>query len=186
MAPAHLRDVKQTICSAKIDERTEIGNILHNTVHGISDMDPLKQLLLKLFLALYQNLLAVADNAMSARIELRHDKLDLLAVVSFQILLIRIGNQRSRNENTSAVDNSNQTAVRNLNNRRLQDLMAVKCFLKTLIALLGSKSLVGKNGLTFAVIDLQNLRFHDIADFDDLSQINAGIIRVFTLGNDSV
>ena len=48
MSPGHLRDMKQTICTAQVDECTEIGNILYNTFYRITNMDSLEQLFLHL------------------------------------------------------------------------------------------------------------------------------------------
>ena len=42
-SPGHLGDMQQTICSAQIDECTEICNILNNTVYNIANCDLLKQ-----------------------------------------------------------------------------------------------------------------------------------------------
>ena len=53
-SPGHLGNMKQTIYSAKIDERTEICNIFHNTFHSVSCMKICKKLFLFLCFLSYQ------------------------------------------------------------------------------------------------------------------------------------
>ena len=40
--------MKQSICSAEVDECTKIGNVLYHALYGIAYMDPLEQLFLLL------------------------------------------------------------------------------------------------------------------------------------------
>ena len=52
-APGHLRDVKKSVCSAEVDECTEICNILNNTLNLIAYVDLSKKLFL--FLSFLSN-----------------------------------------------------------------------------------------------------------------------------------
>ena len=65
-SPGHLRDVKQTICSAQVDECTKIGNVLYNALYHIAYMDALEELFLHLCLLSNKKLLAVTDDSSSA------------------------------------------------------------------------------------------------------------------------
>ena len=49
-APAHLGDVKQSVCSAEIDECTEICDVLYGSLNDIADMDSGEELLLSFLL----------------------------------------------------------------------------------------------------------------------------------------
>src|SRR5699024_11973543 len=97
-APGHLGNVEQAVRAAKIDERAEIGYVLHHALDSLADSDPLKQSLLHLSFSRKDELLAVADHSSSLGIELGDYKFDLLSRVLGQILFIRIGNQACRNK----------------------------------------------------------------------------------------
>ena len=42
--------MKQTICTAQVDECTKVGDILYNTVNSLTNLDTLEQFLLQLSL----------------------------------------------------------------------------------------------------------------------------------------
>ena len=97
-SPGHLRDMKQTVCSAQIYECTEIGYVLNNALYHIAYMDALEELFLLLCLLSNDQLLAVTDDTTTARIELCNYEADLLAFILSQILLIGIRYQACRDE----------------------------------------------------------------------------------------
>ena len=171
MAPGHLGNMEKSICAAQIDERAKICHILDNALDTVADMNPLEQLLLQFLLALDKKLLAVTDDAASARIELCDNELDLLILVLVKILLICIRHKRCRNEDASAFDHNGKPAGKNLDNRCLEYLMVVEGLLQSLVALLCSQSLVRQNGLTLAIVDLHDLDFHLVANMNLFSEV---------------
>ena len=80
-APGHLRDMKQSVSSAQIDECTEIGYILNSSLNYIANMDSLEESFLHLGFFSNQKLLAVTDDSSSSRIELADNELDLLTSI---------------------------------------------------------------------------------------------------------
>ena len=97
-APGHLRNVKKSVSSAKINKCTEICNILNNAFYLIANMDLLHKLFLFLSLLSNQKLLAITNNTTSSRIKLSDHKLDLLSCIFGQILLICVRYQAGRNK----------------------------------------------------------------------------------------
>ena len=57
-APAHIGDMKQTIDSAEVDERTEVGDIFDHTLASISFNKLLKQVPLEIFTLFFDQLTA--------------------------------------------------------------------------------------------------------------------------------
>ena len=49
-SPGHLRDVKQSVSSAQIDECAEIGNILNSSLYNIANCDACEQFFLQFLL----------------------------------------------------------------------------------------------------------------------------------------
>ena len=99
-APGHLRDVKQSVSAAQIDECTKICNVLNNTLYCIANMDTLHKLLLFLSFLSNKKLFAVTNDATSSWIELCDNELNLLISIFAEIFLICVGNKACRNEYT--------------------------------------------------------------------------------------
>ena len=76
-APGHLGNMKQAVSAAQVYECTEIGNVLNSTLYGVTCMDALEELFLKLSLLSNHKLLSVADDSSSSRIELCDNEFDL-------------------------------------------------------------------------------------------------------------
>ena len=89
-SPRHLRDMKQTVCSAKIHKCTEISHILHSTFYDISGMNSLEESLLCLSLLSNQKLLAVTDISSSLWIILTDYELNFLTGILGKVLFIHI------------------------------------------------------------------------------------------------
>ena len=173
MTPGHLRNMKQTVCSAQINECTEISHILHNTLNHIADCNAFKQRFLQFRFSGYQKLFAVTDNSSSSRIELGNYKLDFLARIFFQIFLIRIRNQAGRNKYTSLINHNAQTAAENLNHRSAQNFLIVKCLFQSLVSSFCCQSLIGQKDLSFSVIYFQNLSFQGVIHMYQIAKIRA-------------
>ena len=106
--------MKQTVCSAQIYERTEIGNILDNAIDDIAGLDPCKEFSCSFSLAGCENLTAIADDSSSARIELRNYEFDLLILILIEISLIDIRYKAGRNEYSRILDKDCETALKDL------------------------------------------------------------------------
>ncbi len=102
-APGHLRDMKQTVSSAQIDECTEIGYVLNSSLYHIAYMDALEESFLHLSLLSNDKLLAVTDDSSSSRIELCDNELDLLTSIFRKIFLIVLGYQACRDEDSCLI-----------------------------------------------------------------------------------
>ena len=64
--------------------------------------------------------------------------------------------------------------------------MILICFFDLLVASLCNKTSVGKEYLTFTVVDFDNLGFHRITDFSYGSEIEIAVIGVFISCDDAV
>ena len=104
-SPGHLGDVKQTVCTAQIDECTEIGYILNNAVNNIAFVNSLEELFLNLSLLSCDQLSAVTDVSSSLRIVLADNEFNLLTCILGQIFLISIGNKACRDEDSNFLYN---------------------------------------------------------------------------------
>ena len=103
--------MKQSICSAEVDECTEIGNVLNNTLYGIAYMDPLEQLFLHAQLSCYKKLLAVTDDRLLLR-GLNSVITNSISCPAYfvKILLVSIRYQAGRNEDSCLVNDYAQSA----------------------------------------------------------------------------
>ena len=97
--------MKESVCSTKIDECTEIGQIFYSTLYNISNVDSCEKLLFQLCLLSNQKLLSVTDDSSLLRIELSYNKFNLLSVVLGKILLIRIRYKTCRDEDFCLINN---------------------------------------------------------------------------------
>ena len=57
--------------------------------------------------------------------------------------------------------------------------MVIISFFDSLVSSVGSKTLVGKDNLSFSVINLQHLYFHLVTRLYDCCHVHAGIVGVF-------
>ena len=105
-SPGHLRNMKQTVCSAKVYKCTEIGNVLNGSFYNVSLVDALEQLFLHLSFLSYEKLSSVTDNSSSLRIELCDYELNLLSCILFKILLVSIRYQAGRNKDSGLIHNN--------------------------------------------------------------------------------
>ena len=76
-----LRDVKKSVCSAEVDECTEICNILNNTLNFVTNVALSKKLFLFLSFLSKKKLFAVTDDTASSWVELCDNELDLLICI---------------------------------------------------------------------------------------------------------
>ena len=178
-APAHLGDVEQAVSAAEIDESTEICDVLHDTVDNITRLDAGKESLGSSLLALDEELAAVADDPSSAGIELGDDELDLLIGILAEILLIGIRNKAGRDEDAGVFHGDSEAALEDLGNLGSEDFSVVESLFKSLVALLGSETLVGEDGLAFSVVDLQHLDLKLVADVEHGGHILAIVAVLF-------
>ena len=97
-SPRHFGDMKKTIYSSKIDECSEICNVLYSSFHSVSYTDLCKQFFL--FFSTFSNkkLSSATDHAVSSRIELADHELDLLSLIFAQVFFICVRNKACRNE----------------------------------------------------------------------------------------
>ena len=185
-APAHLGDVKQTICSAKIYESTEISDVLNGSFYYIANLKVLEQLRSCLFSLCSEKLLAIADVTTSSRIVLGDHELDLLSEILGKILLISVADKGSRNEYTDAFYNNTDTTGEYLRNLGLQDGLVLICLFDYLIAAIQSQSLVRESYGTLAVVYLQNLDIKLVAYGKLGGQIQRVVIGILLTGQDSI
>ncbi len=178
--------MKQTVRSAEINECTEISDILNSSLDNIAHVNSGEELLLGFLLLGYNKLLAVADDSSSSRIELDDHEFNLLIHVFVEILLKGVRYEAGRDEYTRAVYVDTQSAVQNADNLCLQNLMVLKCLFEFLIASLGNQLLVGEKYLTLAIVDLHDLDFHLVTDFNDGCQIQRVIIRILVSGQNAI
>ena len=172
-APGHLRDVKKSVCSAEVDECTEICNILNNTLNFIAYVDLSKKLFLFLSFLSKKKLFAVTDDTASSWVELCDNELDLLICIFGKIFLICVRYKACRNEYSCFLNIDTKTTVKYLCYRSFQNLLVLECLLKTFVSFLCSKTFVGKCNLSLSVIYFENLCFHGIARFNNVCKHNA-------------
>ena len=149
-------------------------------------MDPLEELLLHLGLLCRHELLAVADAAALAGIELDHHELDLLILILGEISLVAVGDQARGDEDLGIVHHDGETAGLNLRDNSLEDFLVVERLFDALAAALLLKALVGDQHLALAVVDLEDLHLKLVTDLHGLGQIHAVIVGVLVFGKNSV
>ena len=171
--------MKKTVCTAKIDECTKVGNILYSAFHNIPNLDLCKKLLCCLSFAGKKDLLSVTDNPVSSGIEFRDDKFNFLIRIFIKISFICIRDKACGDKYTGFINDNAESAVSYLSNLSGKNLFVLKCFLQPLIALLGCKSLVGKYYLSVAVIYLHNLCLEFITRYKKCGKIRCFITVLF-------
>ena len=95
--------MKQTVYAAKIDKCSEICYILNGSLDPVTDFKFCKQLSLLLSSFSHQKLSSVTDHAVPSRIKLTDDEFNLLILIFAQILLISIGYQACRDEDSCLI-----------------------------------------------------------------------------------
>ena len=105
-SPGHLRNMKQTVCSAKVYKCTEIGNVLNGSFYNVSLVDALEQLFLHLSFLSYEKLSSVTDNSSSLRVELCDYEFNLLICIFCKILLIGVGYKACRDKDSGLIHNN--------------------------------------------------------------------------------
>ena len=103
-APAHLRNMKQSIRSAQVNECTEICHILNSSFHCITNLDSGEQFFFQLCLLCNQQLLSVANDPSSLGIELCNHKFNVLSGILGQIFLIAVRYKAGRDKYPSALN----------------------------------------------------------------------------------
>ena len=171
--------MEQAVRAAQIYERAEIGDVLDGTFNGIAGLNGLKELLLHLGTLSQQQLLAVADISAPVRIVLGNNKLNFLIEILVQISLICIRYKAGRDKYSDFLYDNTEAARKNLSNLCLENFPVVISFFNSLVAAIRSKSLVGKDDLSFTVVGLQNLNFQLVADFKDFCQVDGAVICIF-------
>ena len=164
--------MKQAICSAKIHECAEIGNILNSSLNYIAGLDGGEKLLLHLFALSHKQNLAVADVSASVGVVLSDHELDLLTEILVQILLISIGYQACRDEYSYFINYYTESAGKDLCHLSCENFLIVVSFFDALVAAVSCQSLVGKKDLAVAVIDLDNLDFKLVANMKHFCEIH--------------
>src|SRR4029077_7098948 len=77
-APGHVGDVEQSIHAAEVDERAEVGEILHGAGDGVADLHALEELLAFLAPFLLDELAPAEDDV--AAIVVNFDDLEIVGV----------------------------------------------------------------------------------------------------------
>ena len=185
-APAHLADMEKTVSTAEIDERAEVGDILHRALDNIAHLQRGEQLFLLLCSLRNQELLAVTDISSSVRIVLNDHKTDLLILILCEILLIRIGNQGSGDKHADALYIDGKSAIEHLYDLGSEDFLVVVGLLNPLVAAVSSQPLVGKNDLSVSVVHLEDLDLERIARVKNSREIDRIIIGVFAASQNTV
>ena len=163
--------MKQSVCSAQINKRTEVRNIFNGSLYDIARLNSLKKLFLHCFLFLDNQLLAVADDAAASRIKLDDYKFNFLIQIFAKVFFVGIRYKASRNEHSRAVYQDAQSAVQDPHNLCRQNLVVIESLLQLLVAFLCSQSLIGKNNLTVSVVHLEDLNLHGVAFFGNRGKI---------------
>jgi len=78
-SPAHVGDVKEAVHAVQVDEGTEIGQVLYNTLASLSDLNFGQQGLLLFLTLLFQQFSAGQNNVTSLFVHLKN--LELVHVV---------------------------------------------------------------------------------------------------------
>ena len=121
-SPAHVRDMKETVDAAKVDERAEIGDVLDRAGTNLTDFEFAKDRRLLLATFLLDQIAAAHDDVAALRVDLENNALnrsvDKLADVggTANIDLTR------RKEDGNAVDVDEQPALDLLGNLALDDV----------------------------------------------------------------
>ena len=178
--------MQQSVRSAKINESTEICDVLYDTVNDIADIKLGEKLLLLLHLLFDKQLLAVTDDTVTTRIELCDYKLDLLILVLIQIALVCIGYKAGRDKDLRLVNHNTQAAAKNLCYLGCQHFTALTSLTQLLVALFGCKALVSQHNLTVTVIDFHNLDCHGVAYMKYFSKIHISVVAVFAACQNTV
>ncbi len=185
-APAHLGNVQQSVCTAQIDESTEICDILDSTLDCIAGVDGLEELTLHFLALCNEKLLAVTNISAPVRIVLGDHELNILSEILAQVSLISIGDKACRDEYSDFLNNNAQTAGKDLCDLGSENFLVVVRFLNALVAAVCREALVGKDDLAVSVIHFQNLDFKFVAYVQDFCEINRMIVRVLIPGENAV
>ena len=89
-SPRHLRDMKKSVYSAKVDECSEICNVLYSSFHSVTYVNLSKQFFL--FFSTFSNkkLSSVTDDTVSSWIEFADNKFDFLIFVLRKVFFVSI------------------------------------------------------------------------------------------------
>ena len=89
-SPRHLRDMKKSVYSAKVDECSEICNVLYSSFHSVTYVNLSKQFFL--FFSTFSNkkLSSVTDHTISSRIKLADYEFNFLSLIFAEIFFISI------------------------------------------------------------------------------------------------
>ena len=173
--------MKQSICSTQVYECTEIGHVLNNSPNHIAYMDALKQLLLHLCLLSNNQLLAVADNSSSLRIELCDYELNLLSCILLQVLLwyvsdTRLAGMKIRDSSTITLKPPSVPVQPGC-----QHFFILKRFFQTLACPSRLPDACRSAQPVLAVVYLQDFYFHRVANGNKLGKISTGICSLYSL-----
>src|SRR3954469_7967054 len=80
-APAHVGDVQEAIDAAQVDERAEVGDVLHHALAELADFKLLEQLALLRCPLLLDQAAAADDDIAPCLVDLEHEALDFFANV---------------------------------------------------------------------------------------------------------
>jgi len=173
--------MKKSVCSAEINECTEIGNVLDNTVYDIANLDLAEESLLHLFLLSCKKLLAVSDASSLVRIVLNDNEVDFLSEIFAEIFLIAVGNKACRDEDSGSVNLNGDSALKDSRNLSGKDFLIIESFFDTLVSLLLLNSLIGYDNLTFTIVNLENLYLKLVSGLDCLVRSTLLSFGIFIL-----
>ena len=155
VVPRELRDVNQTIDTAKVDKSTEVddgGNLtleVHARLELGEDVGTLG------LASLLKNNTARKDNVVAVTVHLDNTSLNTRAHECCEILDAAKVNKRSRQEATQA-NVKDKTTLNNLNNFAFDVLVSVEFLLDTIPSTFVLSALLGENQTAFLVLLLEN------------------------------
>lgn len=103
-APAHLGNMKKSVCAAQIDKRAKVSYVLNCSVNRIAWLDSCEQFFFQLRLLCNQKLFPVADDSSSLRIEFCNNKINILSRILGQILLVAVRYKAGRDKYPCALN----------------------------------------------------------------------------------
>jgi hypothetical protein len=134
--------VKKSISSTKINECTEVCDVLDLTLNYITCLDVLEKCLSSCCLSLFDKLSSVTDDSSVMRIKLCKYELNFLVKVLVKILLKCIRYKACRDKYSALANVYVKTTLNNLCYNTLKNCTVLKCILKCCVILLSNNSLV--------------------------------------------
>ena len=165
--------MQQTVCSAQVDECTEVCNVFDNAFYYITNVDSCKEFFLHFCFLCNQQLFTVADDSSSAWIELADHKLDFLTCIFAKISFVSIRYQACRDKYSCFVDHNAQTTIEYLCNRCFQYFVIFKSFFQSLVSFFCCQTFVSQQNLSFTIVYFQDFCFHFVVNMNNILEIYA-------------